>query len=92
MPESEKRRRLEEVIALQEEHSRERFGRLVGRTVEVLVEGPARQPAGHFFGKTDDFKNAVFSPRRGSEIDVGRIVLVRVLEATSHTLKGQQMC
>jgi tRNA-2-methylthio-N6-dimethylallyladenosine synthase len=92
LPESEKRRRLEEVIALQEEHSRERFGRLVGRTVEVLVEGPARHPAGHFFGKTDDFKNAVFSSRRGSEIDVGRIVLVRVLEATSHTLKGQQMC
>ena len=46
VPDDEKARRLERLIALQETISAERNRALVGTDVEVLVEGPARRPAG----------------------------------------------
>src|SRR5215475_2042545 len=46
VPDAEKGRRLETLIALQETISAERNRRLVGADVEVLVEGPARRPEG----------------------------------------------
>jgi tRNA-2-methylthio-N6-dimethylallyladenosine synthase len=85
-----KRARLEAAIALQEEHSRARYGERVGRVLEVLVEGPARAPAGHFFGRSHDLKDTVFAapadPPRA-----GEIVAVRCVGASSHTLRGERI-
>jgi tRNA-2-methylthio-N6-dimethylallyladenosine synthase len=86
VPDAEKARRLERLIALQEEISAERYRRFVGRDVEVLVEGPARRPNGWMTGKSADMKAVVFP---GPAVP-GTLVRVRVEAATSHTLTGQQ--
>jgi len=83
--EDEKRRRLELLIARQEQICRERMRARLGDVVEVLVEGPAKRPPGHAVGKTPDFKTVVF-PAAGAE--PGDLVRVRVADATAHTLTG----
>jgi tRNA-2-methylthio-N6-dimethylallyladenosine synthase len=86
--EDEKQRRLAALIALQEEIALERNRALIGREVEVLVEGPAKRPAGHAAGKTPDFKTTVF-PAAGAR--PGELVRVRVGGATPHTLTGERV-
>lgn len=84
VPDDEKARRLEHVIALQEATSGEINRALVGSEVAVLVEGPARRPDGWVMGKSPQFKTVVFpGPARP-----GTTVRVRVASATSHTLSG----
>ena len=81
----EKARRLQTIIALQEERSAAMNQLLIGSTAEVLVEGPARRREGWMAGKTPQFKTAVF-PAYGHR--VGDLVQVRFTEATAHTLVG----
>jgi len=83
--EEEKARRLQTIIALQEERSAAINRGLIGSTAEVLVEGPARRRAGWMAGKTPQFKTAVF-PANGH--GVGDLAPVRIVEATAHTLIG----
>jgi tRNA-2-methylthio-N6-dimethylallyladenosine synthase len=82
--ETEKSRRLSEVIALQEKSSLERYRALIGREFPVLIEGPARRGVGMLAGKTPDYKTAIFPAREG--LAVGDTVAVRVASATGHTL------
>ena len=84
VPDAEKARRLERLIALQETISAERNRALVGADVEVLVEGPARRPEGWCSGKTPHMKTVVFPGPAAP----GTLVSVRVGAATSHTLTG----
>ncbi|MGH7822120.1 MAG: radical SAM protein, partial [Candidatus Binatia bacterium] len=86
VPESEKQRRLREVIDLQERISAERARRWHGRVVEVLVEGPARRQQGWLAGKSAEFRTAVF-PAGGRR--VGDLVPVLVHDSTAHTLIGE---
>ncbi len=83
--ETEKARRLQTIIALQEEQSAAANRALVGTETEVLVEGPARRRAGWMAGKTPQFKTAVF-PDAG--VRVGEVVPVRITDSTAHTLLG----
>ena len=85
VPEEDKGRRLQVVIAAQERISAERNRALVGGAVEVLVEGPARRRAGWVAGKTAHFKTAVFP---SSESAPGDLVDVVVEDSTAHTLIG----
>jgi tRNA-2-methylthio-N6-dimethylallyladenosine synthase len=82
--ESEKSRRLAELIELQEAISLERNLAMIGHRFPVLVEGPARRGAGMMMGKTPHFKTAVFPGRTG--IDAGATIDVTVQTATAHTL------
>jgi tRNA-2-methylthio-N6-dimethylallyladenosine synthase len=84
--EEEKARRLEAVIALQEQTSADLNRSAVGSTVEVLVEGPAKRQPGSLAGKSRHFKTTVF-PDNGAA--PGDLVTVRVEAATAHTLIGQ---
>jgi tRNA-2-methylthio-N6-dimethylallyladenosine synthase len=84
VPDEEKGRRLETLIALQETISAERNRMLVGADVEVLVEGPARRPEGWMSGKTPQMKTVVFPGPAAP----GALVTVRVEATTSHTLTG----
>lgn len=86
MSETEKGRRLSEVIALQERISLERNRELIGTTAPVLVEGPARRGAGTLAGKTPQFKTAVF-PAISAAV-AGTIVQVRINSVTAHSLRG----
>ncbi len=81
--EEEKSRRLQAIIALQEEQSVAINHALIGATTEVLVEGPARRHEGWLAGKTPQFKTAVF-PANGAS--PGELASVRITEATAHTL------
>jgi len=83
--EEEKARRLQTIIALQEEQAAAINRTLIGSTTEVLVEGPARRREGWLVGKTPQFKTAVF-PANG--IGVGELPRVRITETTAHTLVG----
>lgn len=86
VPETEKSRRLQAVIAQQTGISGEINRRYVGRLQEVLVEGDARRGKGQAVGKSDGFKTVVF-PRDG--IRTNTFVDVRITDATSHTLIGR---
>ena len=87
IPEDEKKRRLRELIDLQESIGRERYARRIGDTVEVLVEGEARKGNGDWYGKSRDFKTTVFPGYDG--IKPGHIVDVRVDRASGHSLFGE---
>lgn len=86
VPEEEKVRRLNEIIALQNQLSLESNLREIGKTVEVLVEGFSKRSHDDMYGRTSQYKTVVF-PRNGRHI--GEIVHVLVKEASAATLKGE---
>ncbi len=85
VPEPEKVRRLEELIALQNELSAESNRRCVGREYEILVEGVSKRSREQLFGRTEQNKVVVFD--RGN-YRPGDYVKVRITDASSATLKG----
>ncbi len=86
VPEEEKVRRLNEIIALQSELSLESNRREIGRTVEVLVEGYSKRSHEDMYGRTSQYKTVVF-PREGRHI--GELVRVRIVDASAATLRGE---
>jgi tRNA-2-methylthio-N6-dimethylallyladenosine synthase len=85
---AEKRRRLIELQALQDRHTQERNDRLVGKSLEVLVEGPSRNTSRDMMGRTRTNKIVNFA---GSNNLVGRTVRVRIVEAFLHSLRGEML-
>ena len=86
VPEEVKIDRLNRMIALQNELSLESNRRDIGKTFEVLVEGPSKRNADEYCGRTSQNKFVVFpkgSSRRGD------FVTVRVNDASSATLHGE---
>ena len=81
-------RRLQEMIALQNELSEASNKRDVGRRFEVLVEGFSKRSRERMYGKTEHNKVVVFD-RGGHRI--GDFVQVEVEEATSATLLGREV-
>lgn len=86
VPETEKARRLNEIIKLQEEISAAINQTAIGTTVPVLVEGNSRRDDEQYQGKTDTFKTTVFPKEKAQ---VGDIVDVEIHSATAHTLIGE---
>ena len=85
VPEEVKIRRLNELIALQNEISADNNRQMVGRTVEVLAEGTSKRSHEQLFGRTEGNKVVVFD--RGQH-HIGEKVILRVTESSSATLKG----
>ena len=90
IPAEEKTRRLNEIIALQNELSLESNRRDVGKTFKVLVEGPSRRDQADSCGRASNNKMCVFPsavPEKGlSACAAGDYVNVKVLSCTSATL------
>jgi tRNA-2-methylthio-N6-dimethylallyladenosine synthase len=94
VPEADKKRRNNELLALQTTISLEDNRRWIGRVVEVLVEGPSRSTARRegwdgveqLTGRTACDRIAVFD---GPERLVGRMVRVAVDDASAVTLFGR---
>ena len=86
VPEEVKVRRLEELIALQNELSAESNRRCIGRTYEVLIEGTSKRSREQLFGRTEQNKVVVFD--RGT-LRPGQYATVRITDASSATLKGE---
>ena len=85
VPDEVKTRRLNEIIALQNELSAVSKKADTGRTFEVLVEGPAKKPPGAMMGRTSGNKVVVF---QASDIRPGDYVTVTITRSTSATLIG----
>lgn len=86
VPEEVKVRRLNELIALQNELSAESNRRCEGRVYEVLVEGVSKRSRNQLFGRTEQNKVVVFD--RGIR-RVGDFVKVKITGSSSATLKGE---
>ena len=86
IPEEEKVRRLNEIIALQNQLSLESNQREVGKTVEVLVEGFSKRSHDDMYGRTDQYKTVVF-PRTDQK--VGDLVKITITDASAATLRGK---
>lgn len=85
IPLATKKRRLNEIIAKQQEHSLERNKQWVGRTFEVLVEGTSKRSKDQLFGRTSQNTVVVFDKENYKP---GDFVMVRIDECTAATLKG----
>ena len=85
VPEEVKGRRLEEIIALQQNVAHHLNQQLVGAVESVLIDGPSKRDPNEWRARTDTNK-VVIIPR--SNVDVGDYVDVRINSATSATLHG----
>ena len=88
VPDEVKSRRLQEIIALQNDLSLESNRRDVGREFEVLVGSESRRNSGQLSGRTSQNKVVVFD--RGNH-RIGDYVRVRVTGCTSATLLGEEL-
>lgn len=86
IPEEVKIDRLNRMIALQNELSRESNARDIGKTFDVLVEGVSKRSKEQFVGRNQQNKTLVF-PR--GNYRVGDTVRVRVVDSSSATLIGE---
>ena len=87
IPEAVKIRRLNELIAVQNEISAERNAAQVGKVVEVLVEGTSKRSRDQLFGRTEQNRVVVFN--RGSH-HIGDRVMVKITSSSSATLIGEE--
>ncbi|MBQ5620257.1 MAG: tRNA (N6-isopentenyl adenosine(37)-C2)-methylthiotransferase MiaB [Alistipes sp.] len=88
VPDEVKSRRLQEIIALQNELGLESYRRDVGKEFEVLVEGTSRRSEAQLCGRTSQNKMVVFD-NNGNR--AGDYVRVRITDCTSATLLGVQI-
>jgi tRNA-2-methylthio-N6-dimethylallyladenosine synthase len=77
---------MERLVEVVQRRARERAQRFVGRTVEVLVEGPSRTDPTRLRGRSRHGKTVNFSGLGAP----GELVLVEVTGATSQTLTGEE--
>lgn len=85
VPQEVKTRRLNEIIELQNQLSLESNRSDIGKTFEVLVEGPSKRNPEELCGRTGSDKMCVF-PGLGHK--AGDYVQVRIADCTSATLLG----
>jgi tRNA-2-methylthio-N6-dimethylallyladenosine synthase len=81
-----KRERMGRLVEAVQRRARERAQRFVGRTMEVLAEGPSRTDAARVRGRTRHNKAVNFEGTAGH----GELVEVEIAAATSQTLSGHE--
>jgi tRNA-2-methylthio-N6-dimethylallyladenosine synthase len=86
LPHPVKRARMERLVELVQRRARERAQRFVGRTVEVLVEGPSRTDPTRLRGRSPHNKTVNFD----GTAHPGEFVQVEITSATSTTLAGHE--
>jgi tRNA-2-methylthio-N6-dimethylallyladenosine synthase len=86
VPHPVKVERMERLVALVQRHARERAQRFVGRTVEVLVEGPSRTDPARLRGRTRHNKVVNFAGVAAA----GDFAHVLIESASSQTLSGEE--
>lgn len=88
IPEETKIRRLNEIIALQNELSAESNASMIGKTYEVLVENYSKRSREQLCGRTEQNKMVVFD--KGNH-HIGDFVNVRITASSSATLIGEEV-
>ncbi|TMG65158.1 MAG: MiaB/RimO family radical SAM methylthiotransferase [Chloroflexi bacterium] len=84
VPQEEKLRRLNDLLALQRGIAARKTARWIGRNAEVLIEG--HDELNRPYGRIRQGKRAIVL--RGGDIQAGTVVNVRVLQATAGQLLG----
>ncbi len=87
IPLETKKRRLAEVVALQGRLSRESNARDLGKTFQVLVEGPSKKNPAEWMGRTSQNKVIVFPKPAG--LEKGQYLDIEVTDCTQATLIGK---
>ena len=85
----EKERRNQLLLQDLECSLRERNAALNGRIFEIMAEGPSKRNPARWQGRTDTFKNVVFTPDPDGNIAPGDFRKVRIVRTTSMTLYGE---
>lgn len=80
-----KKERNQRLLKLQDEISLKKNKRSIGTEVEVLVEGISKNNKDRLMGRTRRNKIVVFS---GTDDLTGKLVKVKIVDATAHTLYG----
>ncbi len=83
-----KKRRLQEVIQRQQEHSLARNQRDIGKTFEVLIEGTSKRSEEQLQGRNSANKVVIFP---AGELKKGQYVKVKVHDCTAATLFGEEV-
>ncbi len=86
VPEEVKKRRLREIIDLQQKHGLYRTKQHVGKVDEVLIEGPSKKSEAHWMGRNSQNTVVVF-PKE--QYTIGDFVHVKIEDCTSATLLGE---
>lgn len=81
-----KKRRLTEIINLQQKHSAYRTQQFLGKTVEVLIEKESKKSDAHWSGRNPQNTVVVF-PKENYQ--PGDFVMVKINDCTSTTLIGE---
>jgi tRNA-2-methylthio-N6-dimethylallyladenosine synthase len=86
LPPEVKRERMGRLVAAVQRHATERAQRFVGRTMEVLVEGPSRTDPAKLRGRIRHNKTVNFTGIAAP----GELTEVEIASATSTTLAGEE--
>ncbi|WP_299119442.1 tRNA (N6-isopentenyl adenosine(37)-C2)-methylthiotransferase MiaB [uncultured Winogradskyella sp.] len=86
VPEVDKKRRLNDIVQLQRQHSEYRTRQHLNTTVEILIEKASKKSDQQWSGRTSDSIVAVFPKEH---YKVGDLVNVYITDCTSATLIGE---
>lgn len=81
-----KKRRLQEIIDLQWEHSKQKNAAKVGKVFDVLIEKESKKSDQDWMGRIDQNISVIF-PKNGTK--KGDYVKVKILSSTTNTLIGE---
>lgn len=88
IPEPVKKRRLQEIVELQNRLSLESNRADIGKTFTVLIEGDSKRSDQDWMGRNSQNKVIVFPKKAGSSLKAGDYADVRVHDCTQATLLG----
>jgi len=90
IPEAIKKKRLQEIVELQNRLSLESNKKDIGKVFTVLIEGDSKKNEKEWKGRNSQNKVIVF-PKEGYELNKGEYVSVKVEDCTQATLLGKFM-
>ena len=87
IPEATKKRRLHEIVEVQNRLSQESYRLDIGKTFKVLIEGNSKKSDQDWMGRNSQNKVMVF-PKADFNYKKGDYVMVKVEQSTQGTLLG----
>ena len=88
VPEETKKRRLQEIVTLQNQLSLESNQKEIGKNYKVLIEGNSKKNEQEWKARTSHNKVVVF-PKTNLSLKKGDFVTVQITECTQATLRGE---
>lgn len=88
VPDDVKKRRLTEIVNLQNQLSLDSNRQDIGKTFKVLIEGDSKRSEQDWMGRTSQNKVVVF-PKDGVAVGKGEYINVKITDCTQATLLGQ---